>query len=182
MLGYPAVPQHSDRLRLIVGVVTVAVGIAAFVWPSATVHVIALLFGLNLVVTGFIRAGLLLFAPGYQMLYRVLGITFGILTGLIGILCLRNVTASLALLLVVVALGWLLDGLVQIFLAIGGTTGARGGWRIASGLLLVLGAITVLVWPKIGLATFVFVGATVLVFVGIGQVITAVAGMRAAPA
>jgi uncharacterized membrane protein HdeD (DUF308 family) len=178
-LRYPAIGEHSQWLRLIVGLLAIAVGVAAFAWPSATVHVVAVLFGLNLVVTGFVRAGLLLFLPGYPVLYRVLGITFGVLTGLVGIVCLRNVTASLALLLVVIAIGWLLDGLVQLFLAIGGPAGNGGGWRIATALIMILGAITVLVWPKIGLGAFIFVGATILVFVGIGTVIGAIAGMRA---
>jgi uncharacterized membrane protein HdeD (DUF308 family) len=77
-----------------------------------------------------------------------------------------------------VAIGWLLDGLVQIFLSIGDPAEAGGGWHIASGLLLVLGAIALLVWPRMGLGAFVFVGATVLVFVGLGQVISAIFRMR----
>jgi uncharacterized membrane protein HdeD (DUF308 family) len=94
-------------------------------------------------------------------------------------LCLRNLTGSV---LVVVAIGWLLDGLVQIFLNIGGPADAGEGWHIASGLLLIRSAIAVLVWPKIGLGTFVFVGATVLVFVGAREVSSAIAGMPAAGA
>ena len=162
------IPAHRDWLRLIVGILALAVGVAAFAWPSATLHVIGFLFGLNLVVTGLLRAGMLLFLPDYPVVFRVLGITFGVLTAVVGILCVRNIVASLALLLVIVAIGWLLDGLVQIFLAIGGPGEAGGGWRIASGLLMVIGAIVVLVWPKISLAAFIFIGATIFVFVGIG--------------
>ncbi|GAB1642213.1 HdeD family acid-resistance protein [Krasilnikovia sp. MM14-A1259] len=182
VLGYPAIPEHRDWLRLTVGVFALMVGVAAFAWPDATVRVIGFLFGLNLVLTGSIHAVLLLFVPGYPMLFRVLGITFGVLTALVGILCLRNITASLALLLVIVAIGWLLDGLVQIFMAIGRSAEGARGWRITSGVIMVLGAVAVLVWPHIGLATFVFVGATILVFVGIAQVVIAIAGMRAARA
>jgi uncharacterized membrane protein HdeD (DUF308 family) len=178
VVGYPAVAAHRHWLRLILGVLAIAIGVAAFAWPAATVKVIAILFGINLLVTGFFRAGLLLFLPGYPVLYRVLGITFGVLVGFIGILCLRNLAGSLTLLLFVVALGWMLDGLVQIFLGVGGTADGGRGWSIASGLLLVLGGIALLVWPKIGLGAFIFVGATVLVFVGLAQVISAVAGMR----
>jgi uncharacterized membrane protein HdeD (DUF308 family) len=179
VLAAPAIAVRRNWLRLIVGVLAFAIGVAAFAWPHATIKVIAVLFGINLVVTGFFRAGLLLFLPGYPVLHRVLGITFGVLTGFIGILCLRNLAASVALLLVIVALGWMLDGLVQIFLGVGGGTDRGRGWSIASGLLLVLGGIALLVWPKIGLDAFIFVGATILVFVGLAQVIGAVAGMRA---
>jgi len=181
----PATPRlstllgHRHWLRLIVGVLAIGVGAIAFVWPSATVQVIGVLFGLNLLVTGTIRAGFLLFVPGFPVLYRILGIIFGVLTAIVGILCLRNVTASVVLLVVVVAIGWLLDGLVEIFLAAGNPEEAGNTWHFATGLALVLGAIAVLVWPELGLATFVAIGATVLLFAGVGQVIGAVAGIRA---
>ncbi|MEV6596256.1 DUF308 domain-containing protein [Actinoplanes sp. NPDC051346] len=174
----PAVSEHREVLRLIVGLLTIAVGVAVFAWPSATVQVIGFLFGFNLVVTGFIRAGLLLFAGEYPLLYRVVGIVFGVLTGIVGILCLRNIAGSVVLLLVVVAIGWLLDGLVEIFTAVGTPAERGSGWRIGGGLLMVLGAIAVLVWPKLGLAAFIAIGATVLVFVGIVQVLGALAGLR----
>jgi len=166
-------------LRLCLGILAIGVSVAVFAWPSATVHVLGVLFGLNLVVTGFVRAGLLLFLPGYPLLHRIVGIVFGMLTGSVGILCLRNVTGSVVLLLVVVAIGWLLDGLVELFLTLGRRDEPGGGWRIGTGLAGVLGAIALLAWPKAGLAVFVGVGATVLAFVGIGQVIGAITALRA---
>ncbi|MEV4701762.1 DUF308 domain-containing protein [Actinoplanes sp. NPDC049316] len=174
---------HAQRpvylwLHLLAGLFATAVGAAAFAWPDATLRVVAILFGLNLAVTGFFRAGLLLFASDHPMLQRILGIVFGVLTGLVGILCLRNLTASLAVLLVLVAIGWLLDGLVQLFSAVGAGPQRGSSWQIATALLMVLGAITVLTWPEIGLRAFVFVGATVLVFTGIGMSIIAIAGLR----
>ena len=181
----PAVPQfftvlgHRYWLRLVIGVLAIGIGAIAFAWPSATVQVIGVLFGLNLLVTGLIRAGLLLFAPGYPVLYRVLGIIFGVLTAMVGILCLRNVTGSAVLLVVVVAIGWLLDGLVEIFLAAGNPGDSGNNWQFVSGLALILGGIAVLVWPELGLKAFVAIGATILVFVGLGQVIGAIAGLRA---
>jgi uncharacterized membrane protein HdeD (DUF308 family) len=179
----PAVAASGHRyqygLRLVVGVVEIALGAAAFAWPEATVQVIAVLFGLHLTMSGFVRAGLALFPGPYPLLGRVLSVVFGVLTGLLGILCLRNLTGALTLLLVVVAIGWLLDGLAQIMTAVGGRSGEPGGARIAGGLIRVLGAITVLVWPTIGFGVFVFLGATVLAFAGIGTVISAIAGLRA---
>jgi uncharacterized membrane protein HdeD (DUF308 family) len=160
----PELTAHRDGLQLFAGTVAIAIGVAAFGWPFATVHMIGFLFGLNLIVTGFIRAGLLLFLPAYPPLYRVLGIAFGILTGIVGILCLRNITGSVVLLVLVIAVGWLLDGLL------GRPAETRAGWRLGTALALALGAIAVLTWSKIDLATFIAIGATVLIFVGIAQV------------
>jgi uncharacterized membrane protein HdeD (DUF308 family) len=177
--NFPPIAENRHWLRLFIGVLAIGVGIAAFAWPSATVQVIAFLFGLNLLVTGLIRAGLLLFVPGYPVLYRLLGITFGVLTAIVGILCLRNITGSVMLLLVVIAIGWLLDGLVELFLTLGRPQEPGSGARIAMGLLMILGAIAILVWPKLGLGSFIFIGATILIFVGAGHVISAVGGLRA---
>jgi uncharacterized membrane protein HdeD (DUF308 family) len=177
--GESAVTANRYWLRLLGGIVAILLGGAAFAWPDATVQVIAVLFGLNLIVSGFVRAAFSLFQSTYPVMHRVLGVVFGVLTGLIGILCLRNLTGSLVVLTIVVAVGWLLDGLAQIMLASGGPAEARGGPRFATGLVAVIGAVTILAWPKIGFGVFIFIGATVLVFVGIGAVIMAIAGMRA---
>lgn len=176
---FPPIAENRHWLGLFMGVLAIGVGIAAFAWPSATIQVVAFLFGLNLLVTGLLRAGLLLFVPGYPLLYRLLGIIFGVLAAIVGILCLRNITGSVKLLVVVIAIGWLLDGLVELFLAVGRPKEPGSGARIATGLLMILGAIAILVWPTIGLGSFVFIGATVLVFVGAGHVISAVGGLRA---
>jgi uncharacterized membrane protein HdeD (DUF308 family) len=174
----PAIGRHRHWLRLFAGLFAIALGVAAFAWPEATVQVVAVLFGLHLVVIGFVRAGISLFPSTHPALYRVLDVIFGVLTGLIGIFCLRNLTGSLVLLLIVVALGWLLDGLAQITLAVSGPAEERGGTRIATGLITVLGAVAILVWPEIGFGVFIFIGSTVLVFAGTGAVISAIAGMR----
>jgi hypothetical protein len=84
---------------------------------STAVRVLGLLFGLNLVVTGSVRAVLLCFVPGYPRLYRVLGIAVGVLSVHAGILCLRHRTASFVLLLLLVFLSWLAHRLVEAFLA-----------------------------------------------------------------
>jgi uncharacterized membrane protein HdeD (DUF308 family) len=172
-----AVAAHRPWLRLLGGVATIALGVAAFAWPEATVQVIAVLFGLHLVVTGSVRAALSLRATG-TVLHRLLGAVFGVLTGLLGVLCLSDLTGSLVLLLVAVAFGWLLDGLAQLTLAVGGPVEERGGPRIATALVSVAGAIAVLIWPQISFGVFLFIGATVLVFAGIGAVVSAIAVLR----
>jgi uncharacterized membrane protein HdeD (DUF308 family) len=174
-----AVIAHRRWPQVLLGVLAIGAGIAAFAWPSATVQVIGVLFGLNLIVTGSVRAVLLLFVPGYPVLYRVLGIVFGVFTAIVGLLCLRTVTTSLALLLTIVAIGWLLDGLVELFQALHGPKEPGTGVRVATGLALIVGAFAILIWPKLGLGAFIAIGATVLVFVGIGHVISALVGSRA---
>ncbi|MFC3743574.1 HdeD family acid-resistance protein [Paractinoplanes deccanensis] len=176
-----AVNRPLDWLRLTGGILAVVLGVVAYAWPSATLKVVGFLFGLNLLVAGVVRMVALLMSPGYPVLNRVLGIILGVLTALLGLLCMRNVVASVGVLLLVVAIGWILDGLAEIFVAVG--SGEPGGsWRIGLGLVAVLAAVALLVWPGIGLKAFLFFGATVLVFVGLSLIFIAIAGMRARPA
>ncbi|KHD73482.1 hypothetical protein MB27_34925 [Actinoplanes utahensis] len=166
-------------LRLIAGVATIILGIVAFAWPQATLRVVAFVFGINLLILGAFRIMQMLVTTGVPALHRVLGILFGLIAFVAGVLCLANVATSLSLLLLIVAFGWIVDGLGEIFLTIGrGEPG--GGWRIAVGVLIVLASIAVLVWPGLGLATFVLIGATTLVFAGICLVLAAIAGLRTA--
>ncbi|MEU4691512.1 DUF308 domain-containing protein [Actinoplanes sp. NPDC023714] len=164
--------------RLVLGVLAVILGIVALAWPSATLKVVGFLFGLNLLLMGVTRTVLLLFyAPNHPVMYRVLGIIFSVLVAIVGILCLRNITGSLALLLVVVAIGWMLDGLAEIFVAIGsGRDG--GGWRIALGIVALLAGVAILVWPSLGLTAFLLIGATTVVFIGLLLVIAGITGLR----
>ncbi|GAA4600601.1 uncharacterized membrane protein HdeD (DUF308 family) [Actinoplanes octamycinicus] len=169
--------RKAGWLALVAGVLALVLGIVAFAWPSATLKVVGFLFGLNLLIVGVIRVLQFVFTPDSPVAGRVLGVIFGVLVGLLGILCMRNLAGSVTLLLVIVALGWLLEGLAEIFTSIG-HRGEGVGWRIGLGVFAVLAAIAVLVWPGLGLATFVFIGATTLCFVGIGGIITGIAGLR----
>ncbi|WP_328467715.1 DUF308 domain-containing protein [Actinoplanes sp. NBC_00393] len=167
-------------VQLVAGLLTFVLGILAFAWPEATLRVVGFLFGLNLLVGGLARTVALLFSHGYPMLNRVLGIIFGVFVAIVGILCLRNVAGSVALLLLIVAIGWMLDGFAEIVLATS-TEGSAKGWRIAFGVVAILAAIALLVWPGIGLTAFLFIGATTLCFLGICLAFIAIAGLRSRP-
>jgi len=169
--------RKSGWLSLVGGVFALVLGIVAFAWPSASLRVIGFLFGLNLLLMGVVRIVQFVLTPESPVAGRVLGVIFGVLVALVGIVCMRNVAGSLGLLLVIVSVGWLLDGLAEIFTTIG-DRGSGSGWRIATGLFAVLAATAVLVWPGLGLATFLLIGATTLCFVGIGGIVVGISGLR----
>jgi uncharacterized membrane protein HdeD (DUF308 family) len=176
--------RTSGWLRILGGLVALAVGIAALAWPEETLRVVAFLFGLNLLLTGVIRGALSLFVPGYPGWYRALGVVFGALIAIIGLFCLRNLVGSLVLLVFLIGVGWLIEGLIELIHAIG----ARGeadpgesgrGVRISAGVLSIAAALVVLIWPQLTLATFLAIGAILLIVAGIAQVAGGIAGLRA---
>ncbi|GID25535.1 HdeD family acid-resistance protein [Paractinoplanes brasiliensis] len=174
---------HESRfwwMSAVLGILTVAVGVAALVWPEATIRVVGLLFGLNLLVTGLIRAGLCLVVSWYPVLYRVLGVVFGVLSAIVGIICMRNVLASAVLLIVFVAIGWLLDGIIELSSALAGAQDPLRMWRAAAGAVYLLAGVVVLVWPALSLRVFLVVGAVALIVVGIAQAAVSLGLARAA--
>jgi hypothetical protein len=165
--------------RLAAGALAVGAGAAAFVWPSATVRVIGLLFGLNLVVLGTIRAGLLLFVPGYPEWYRIIGVVFSVLTAIAGVLCLRHISVAVVLLILAVVLGWIVHKLLESVLAAGDSADS-GAERPVAGAALIAVAVTGLILSRLGPAALVTIGGGVLLGAGIVQVARAIAGLRAA--
>jgi uncharacterized membrane protein HdeD (DUF308 family) len=162
---------------LLLGLAAIAVGIAALAWPDTTIRVVGVLFGLNLLITGLVRAGLCLVLP-YPAFYRVLGVVFGVLAAIVGIICLRNAIASAVVLVLFVAIGWLLDGIVEIAAGVTGTDDPMRAWRIAVGVMYVLTAVIVLVWPALSLRTFLSVGAVALIVIGVAQVALSIGEAR----
>jgi uncharacterized membrane protein HdeD (DUF308 family) len=176
--------RTTGWLRIIGGLVALGVGVAALVWPEETLRVVGFLFGLNLLLTGVIRGALSLFVPGYPGWYRALGVVFGALIAIIGLFCLRNLVGSLVLLVFLIGVGWLIEGLIELIQALGargepapGESG-RGG-RIAAGVVSIAAALVVLIWPDLTLATFLAIGAILLIVAGIAQIAGGIAGLRA---
>jgi len=167
--------ESRPWVRLAVGASLLGGGIAAFVWPRLTVQVVGFLFGLNLLVIGTVRTALLVFLSGDPVLYRIAGIGFGALTAIAGVTCMYHRAASVVLLLFVGAFSWVSAGTMELFLPAAGN-GSGAGWWIGTGLLGML-AVGAVLWSQRGFSTLVALGATVLIIVGLRQVIKAVIGL-----
>ncbi|GIE47145.1 hypothetical protein Ani05nite_06790 [Amorphoplanes nipponensis] len=172
-------PASRPWPRLAAGVLAIGAGAAAFVWPSATVRVAGLLFGLDLVVIGTIRAVLLLVVPGYPEWYRIVGACCGVLTAVAGVLCLRHVAVSVVLLSVTLLLGGMLRSLPESF-PTGGDPADGAGARPVGGATLIGTVVTVLILARLEPAALVALGGVVLLGTGAARVAGAVANLRSA--
>lgn len=98
---------------------------------------------------------------------------------LAGILCIRNSALSLLTIIVLVAIGWLVDGVINIVLGAQSQPGDRLG-RILMGVVFLIGAVLLLVFPTSALLTFVLLGGWILIAFGIVILIAGILGLRAA--
>jgi uncharacterized membrane protein HdeD (DUF308 family) len=156
------------------GALFVVFGVVVLVWPDATLFTFAVLTGVWLVMLGVSRL--------VGAFYRVAGTTTGqhVLSGIVGVLyivagvlCLRDLVLSLALISAVVALQWLLAGIADISI---GTQadGAQRVWLIIAGVLSFVLGIVLLSLPGLSLAVFLVFVAAVALVMGVTQIVVAV--------
>jgi uncharacterized membrane protein HdeD (DUF308 family) len=171
------VARTTLMLTMVSGVCALIIGILVLVWPETTLLVVAILFGIQLLVSGVMRIIGGAIESSTEGWKRGLSITLGVLIVLAGIFCLRNPALSLLTIILVVAVGWLVDGILTLVLGFQNPPGERLG-LILMGAVFLLGAIALLVFPTSALLTFVLLGGWILVAFGIVTLIAGILGLR----
>jgi uncharacterized membrane protein HdeD (DUF308 family) len=169
--------QNLWWIRLILGVVAVIVGLLVIGWPDATVTVVAVLFGVNLLVEGCMRVLQAILTPAGSVAARILYGLLGVFSIVIGVLCLRNLLQTVAILVLLVGLSWLIAGIVELIAAL--SSGPPSRWtartalNLGTGIVAVLAGTVVLAYPKVTLGTLVvLLGASLLAY-GVVSVLSA---------
>ena len=164
---------------LFAGILSLAVGIVALVWPGKTVIVVAIVFAIWLIVSGIfsIVRG---FAHGLTGGMRALFIITGILSLVLGIFAIRGEFQELYILSLFIGIGFLFRGFASLFLGFESKEGR--GWNIFFGIVMIIGGVVVLVWPGISLVTLTWVVGIWLIIIGIYEVVAAFSVKRMANA
>ncbi len=155
------------------GAVSVVVGIIALVWPGQTLVVLAVVFGIQLIVSGVFRLIGALVLDDASGGARVLMAILGLLGLLVGLYALRHAVITLIALALVLGIYWIIDGVTELFAAIAHPGLPGRGWTAAAGVLGIIAGIIVLAWPGISLLALAIVLGIWLIIFGIGQLMTA---------
>src|SRR5271165_5489151 len=108
-----------------VGIVTVILGLIISLHPSGSLNVIAVLIGVLLVISGIFH---LVRVFDRSEPHRVwLGIA-GLLLVVIGVILIRHLNLTVALVGLVIGVTWMVQGLASLVTAFSGGTGERRGW------------------------------------------------------
>jgi uncharacterized membrane protein HdeD (DUF308 family) len=164
---------------LFAGVLSLAVGVVALVWPGKTVIVVAIVFAIWLIVSGIfslVRG----FAHGLTGGMRALFIITGILSLVLGIFAIRGEFQELYILSLFIGIGFLFRGFSSLFLGFESKEGR--GSNIFFGIVMLIGGVVVLVWPGISLITLTWVVGIWLIIIGIYEIIAAFSVKRLASA
>jgi uncharacterized membrane protein HdeD (DUF308 family) len=172
--------SEPKGLRIALGVICLVLGLVALIWPEATLLVVAVLFGLQLITAGVVRviaAIALKTLPGW---WRAVSGILGVLTLIAGIVFLFRPSTSLIVLAIVLAIGWIIDGVSELVSAFAvPRRPSERILRIAFGVLSIIAAIVVLIFPGGSLVLLARIGGVILILFGVIGLVAAFAGRRA---
>lgn len=146
-------------------ILTLVLGVMVMAWPHATVKLVALLFGLQLLIGGifalvraFTNSG-----EGSRVLLAVLGV-LGIL---VGIFVLRHLFQTVVILVVLLGVYWVIHGIIEFFVAVDHKGAPGRGVSVVMGILSFIAGVIVLSWPAPTLLVLVWVLGIWLVVYGL---------------
>lgn len=159
-------------LLVATAVLGVVVGLIALVWPGPTLLVVAVLFGISLVVTGAYRLSVAFLAPGLSAGVRAVFGVLGLVILVAGVLCLADPAESLVLLAIVIGVSWIMQGVHDLVSRRVDTHGVPHWLMIASAVVSILAGVVVIALPGLAISTFLVVGAILLIVVSVINLIT----------
>lgn len=133
------------QAELILGLITLVLGIVVTLHPSTSLSVICVFIGIMLILGGiahFIRA------LDHDEQHRAWIVVAGLLEVVIGVVMIRHLALTKAAIGLLIGLVWIVQGIVALMAGMmGGTTGNRG-WVIGFGLVSLIAGIVVVSVPS----------------------------------
>ncbi|MEW2047827.1 HdeD family acid-resistance protein [Streptomyces sp. NPDC005476] len=126
-------------------VATLVPGILILVWPDETLHVLAVLIGLYLLVTGAFRFVAAFARDDHGE--RLTGLLLAVLYVVAGVLCLRNPLQTIATLSLIVGVLWLVSGILTLYTALATKDLPHRGVVLGAAVFAVVAGIVVLALP-----------------------------------
>ena len=143
-IGTEAAAVNSWQATIVLGVITVTLGLIVTFYPSATVNAISVLFGLLLIASGLFH---LIRVFGGNEAHRVwMGIS-GLLLIVIGVVMLRHLHLTVALIGLIIGITWIVQGVTALIVSFSGGSREGGGWWIFFGIFSLVGGIVITAVP-----------------------------------
>ena len=168
----PLLGQQLWKWTLAAGVLTIVLGGIVLAWPGPTLLVASTLFGVYLLLTGFVGLFMAFTLPRSAGM-RVLLFISGILSVVLAILSFRHFGDAYAILLLSlwIGIGFIFQGVSAIAAAIGESELPGRGWSVVLGVISVIAGLVVLVWPFDSIVVLVVVAGVWLVILGVVEII-----------
>jgi uncharacterized membrane protein HdeD (DUF308 family) len=166
--------RRAWQAMLVIGVVSVVVGVMVLVWPGPTIVVLAVLFGIYLLVSGVFQL-VAAFGGHVSGGWRAMLIVSAVLSFILGFFALRHLGDAVLLMALWIGIGWMFRGVAVLVAAADAPSGTSGrGWNVFFGVVLLIGGAMLIVWPFNSVAVLTLVAGWWLIFMGIVEVVSAI--------
>jgi uncharacterized membrane protein HdeD (DUF308 family) len=175
----PSGKARHTGLRLAIGILSIVVGILVIARPVNTLVFVAVLFGLQLIILGVVRIVLAASASGLPRWLKILSIVLGILTIIAGVICFTRPQASLIILAILLAVGWIADGIADLARGFSGErSGGERTYLIILGVVSIVAGLVVAIFPGPSLVLLAQIAGVALLFIGALTCLSAIMGRR----
>lgn len=165
-------------LEIILGLIALAIGILALVFPQAVVVTLVIFFGIALVIIGILRLATSASSNWGTGSTRTANAVIGLIALIIGLVILFVPLFATDVLVILIGIGLLVYGIGRI--AVGGADRhLSGGFRallIVVGLLVVAFALIVIFFPIVGIYTYAFFVSIAFILIGIESIAAGIVG------
>jgi uncharacterized membrane protein HdeD (DUF308 family) len=155
------------------GIVTLLAGIVVLAWPGETLLVVAVLFGVQLIVAGVFRLVAAFATDDLTGGTRVMLALLGVLSVIIGLWAVRHVLLTLLALTVLLGIFWVVNGTIELFTALSHREMPERSWTAIVGLLSVIAGVIVLAFPGLTLVGLAIILGIWLVIFGVMEILVA---------
>lgn len=163
--------RNSWKLLLGLAITSLIAGLLLLVWPGQTTLVVAMLFGIYLIVAGIGQIGFG-FSLNFSTTAKVLTIIAGALSLIAGILCIANGDMAVGLLGAFLGIAWLMFGIARL------ATLPRPGYTgrtiaMVSGIASLIGGFVLLISPIGSVLVLAMVTGAFMVAFGVFGIVQA---------
>ncbi|GAA2323828.1 HdeD family acid-resistance protein [Streptomyces caniferus] len=167
--GLSALANMGWQFLLTMGLAAIALGVVALAWPSQTLRVVGVLFGIYLLAIGVFQLAAA-FGTHVPRHLRVLHFVTGALSVLLGLVCFRGTLESILLLALWIGFGWLIRGIMMTATAASAEGIPARGWQMFLGILTTLAGIVLIVSPFGSIAALTLVVGIMALVLGAVEV------------
>jgi uncharacterized membrane protein HdeD (DUF308 family) len=141
----PAALATSWQATLVLGVLTLILGVVVSLHPTGSLNVVAVLLGILMILSGIFH---LIRVFDSQETHRVwLGIA-GLMFIVVGVVLIRHLHLSRALIGLIIGITWIVQGLTALIGGIAGDVREGKAWWITFGLVSLIAGVVVAVTPE----------------------------------
>jgi len=164
----PSLITASWQATLFLGVVTLILGIIVSLHPTGSLNVLAVLLGILMIISGIFHL-IRVFDPAE--LHRVwLGVA-GLLFIVLGVVLIRHLHLTRAIIGLIIGITWIVQGLAALIGGVAGGVREGRGWWIAFGLVSLIAGIVVVSTPASSLTVLAVLLGIWFIVMGIFEIV-----------